>query len=126
LPPGDQVQCAICQSPPNDLELLRVDLRELTAAIRLGAELPAGDDGTVSVAQACKLLGCGKSRIYELLAKEELEAAPKVGRERRLQLKSVRALQNQVSGAPAARRERGRRQRTASVSSGRLAGVRVR
>ena len=62
----------------------------------------------VSIEQAGELLGCGRSRVYELIASGTLEAAPKFGRQLRIYRASVdRALLGHVRSAGRKRRSVG-------------------
>jgi excisionase family DNA binding protein len=59
----------------------------------------------LSVAQACELLGCGKTRLFELLADGTLERAPRFGRALRIYRASVeRALLPQEKAQAAKKR----------------------
>lgn len=64
---------------------------------------------TVSMVEVCELLGCGKTRVFELLAEGVLQRAPKFGRRLRIMRGSVlAALLTPPPGAkgPKARRPR--------------------
>ena len=43
----------------------------------------------LSVAQVCEMLGCSRSRVFELLADGTLERAPRYGRQIRIYTASV-------------------------------------
>lgn len=68
------------------IEALHDEIRELKRSQSLAGG-PA-----VPVDEAAKILGCGRSRVYELLASGSLVALPKVGRTRMITRTSVEAL----------------------------------
>jgi excisionase family DNA binding protein len=68
------------------LQQLEKSLNQLTA--QLTTELKQ-DDKYLDVANACRVLGCGKTLIYELMYSGQL-AYTQVGRQRRLLLSDIR------------------------------------
>lgn len=56
--------------------------------------------------EVCELLGCGKTRVFELLAEGVLQRAPKFGRRLRIMRGSVLAALLTPPGGPKARRPR--------------------
>ena len=68
-------------------------IREGVEDIRASGPMMEPGQVAVSIAAAMKLLGCGRSRIFELLKKGDLRRAPKkVGRETMILTASIEAL----------------------------------
>ena len=61
---------------------------------------------TLSIEQTCEILGCGRTKVFELLALGTLERAPRYGRGLRIFEASVRAA---LVRPPAPERKRRRR-----------------
>ena len=85
------------------VETLRAAVREEVRAEvdALRAELAAlspGDAPAVTVEQAARTLGCGRTRVFELLNLGKLKAAPKVGRSTMVTRASVEALLGSRAG----------------------------
>lgn len=57
---------------------------------------PFGDIRAVTPKQAEEILGIGKSLLFDLIREKKIESF-KVGRARRISLRSIRALQGQVA-----------------------------
>ncbi len=85
--------------PPGWLRALYEEIRGLRQSVhglesRLSSALPAAAVPSVSVEAAQALLGCGRSRLFELLKSGALHRAPKVGRSVRVTTASLAAFQD--------------------------------
>jgi len=65
--------------------------------------------GVVSPEDAAEILGCKRTHVFALIRRGGLKRAPKIGREIRITLASVRALLDLDDDAPSVRRYRRRR-----------------
>ena len=106
-----------------ELRGLRESVNEIHTKISSAAPAQAARTRAVSVEQAQTLLGCGRSRIFELLRSGALRRGPKVGRAAMICAKSLETLLERVDREPEtpkfkrrpARRDtgRGKRERAA-------------
>jgi len=90
-------------APGAQQEELVVAVRALTRAIRaltdaVRGDLPATNRVGLTVTQAATMLGCGRTRIFELLKNGELRRCPRVGRHVLVSAKSVEKLLSRPSG----------------------------
>lgn len=86
-----------------EIEALRRDIAAMHADIR--ARRPLGS--VMSLEDVCQLLGCKRSRVFELLRAGKLERAPRMGRLLRITAASVERLL--LTPAPAPVRQRRKR-----------------
>jgi hypothetical protein len=86
--------CAIYE----ELQGLRACLSEVQA--RICDALPVQSRRAVSISAAQSILGCGRSRVYELLRSGALRRAPKVGRQVMISSTSLEALLDNVYRDP--------------------------
>lgn len=70
---------------PESFGLIRDDIAALHSELR--ARLPLGP--VLSVEDACRVLGCKRRRLFELLKTGDLERAPRNGRELRITKASI-------------------------------------
>jgi len=87
-----------------ELRGLRVSVNEIHTKISHAAPAQAARARAVSVEEAQTLLGCGRSRIFELLRSGALRRGPKVGRAAMICAKSLEALLERVDREPEAPR----------------------
>ena len=80
-----------------ELRGLRESVNEIHTKISSAAPAQAARARAVSVEHAQTLLGCGRSRIFELLRSGALRRGPKVGRAAMICAKSLEALLGQRS-----------------------------
>jgi len=85
-----------------ELRGLRESVNEIHTKISHAAPAQAARARAVSVEQAQTLLGCGRSRIFELLRSGALRRGPKVGRAAMVCAKSLEALLERVDREPEA------------------------
>jgi len=83
---------------------LRESVREITH--RLSNTAPAQAVRAVSIEAAQSLLGCGRSRIFELLRSGSLRRAPKLGKVVMIDLPSLEALIDGIAREPAPKLKR--------------------
>jgi len=83
-----------------ELRGLRVSVNEIHTKISSTAPAQAARALAVSMQQAQTLLGCGRSRIFELLRSGALRRGPKVGRAAMICAKSLEALLERVDREP--------------------------
>jgi hypothetical protein len=83
---------------------LRESVREITH--RLSNSAPAQAARAVSIEAAQALLGCGRSRIFELLKSGALRRAPKLGKGAMIDLPSLEALIDGIAREPVPTRKR--------------------
>ena len=119
------VESAAIQDPPNttrnpapDSEAEPYLLREIYAELRklremvgdmqnrIASAAPVQAARSISIDAAQALLGCGRSRIFELLRSGALRRAPKVGKVAMITLDSIEALQECFAREPAPKRKR--------------------
>ena len=84
-----------------ELRGLRESVNEIHTKISSTAPAQAARARAVSVEEAQTLLGCGRSRIFELLRSGALRRGPKVGRAAMVCAKSLEALLERVAREPA-------------------------
>ncbi|HYH96658.1 hypothetical protein [Hyalangium sp.] len=87
-----------------ELRGLRESVNEIHTKISNAAPAQAARARAVSVEEAQTLLGCGRSRIFELLRSGALRRGPKVGRAAMICAKSLEALLERVAREPEAPR----------------------
>ena len=95
-----------------ELRGLRESVNEIHTKISHAAPAQAARALAVSMEQAQTLLGCGRSRIFELLRSGALRRGPKVGRAAMICAKSLEALLERVGrepGSPRLKRRPARR-----------------
>ncbi len=98
--------------PPDDiLRAIFEELRELRESVRelhtgRSSSAPASVVRAVSLEAAQTLLGCGRSRIFDLLRCGALRRAPKLGKEAMINLASVEALLDSLHHEPAPKHKR--------------------
>ncbi|OJT24632.1 hypothetical protein BO221_15965 [Archangium sp. Cb G35] len=85
---------------------LRESVREITN--RLSNTAPAQAVRAISIEAAQDLLGCGRSRIFELLRSGALRRAPKLGKVAMIDLPSLKALIDGIDHEPAPKLKRER------------------
>jgi uncharacterized protein with von Willebrand factor type A (vWA) domain len=83
-----------------ELRGLRESVNEIHTKISHAAPAQAARALAVSMEQAQTLLGCGRSRIFELLRSGALRRGPKVGRAAMICAKSLEALLERVDREP--------------------------
>ncbi len=83
-----------------ELRGLREAVNEIHTKISHAAPAQAARALAVSMEQAQTLLGCGRSRIFELLRSGALRRGPKVGRAAMICTKSLEALLERVDHEP--------------------------
>lgn len=83
-----------------ELRGLRESVNEIHTKISSTAPAQAARARAVSVEEAQTLLGCGRSRIFELLRSGALRRGPKVGRAAMVCAKSLEALLERVDREP--------------------------
>jgi hypothetical protein len=83
-----------------ELRGLRESVNEIHTKISHTAPAQAARALAVSMEQAQTLLGCGRSRIFELLRSGALRRGPKVGRAAMICAKSLEALLERVDREP--------------------------
>jgi hypothetical protein len=83
-----------------ELRGLRQSVNEIHTKINSAAPAQAARARAVSVDEAQTLLGCGRSRIFELLRSGALRRGPKVGRAAMVCAKSLEALLVRVDREP--------------------------
>ena len=83
-----------------ELRGLRESVNEIHTKISSTAPAQAARALAVSMEQAQTLLGCGRSRIFELLRSGALRRGPKVGRAAMVCAKSLEALLERVDREP--------------------------
>ncbi|WP_224360279.1 hypothetical protein [Hyalangium versicolor] len=83
-----------------ELRGLRESVNEIRTKISHAAPAQAARALAVSMEQAQTLLGCGRSRIFELLRSGALRRGPKVGRAAMICAKSLEALLERVDREP--------------------------
>ena len=96
---------------PDLLREIYAELRKLREAVgdiqhRIANAAPVQAARSISIDAAQALLGCGRSRIFELLRSGALRRAPKVGKVAMITLDSLEALQECFSREPAPKRKR--------------------
>jgi len=108
---GDAASSSASSGATTDRILAEMkQIREGVEDIRASGPMMEPGQVAVSIAAAMKLLGCGRSRIFELLKKGDLQRAPnKVGRETMILTSSIDALLHspeprEVRCAPKAKR----------------------
>jgi hypothetical protein len=89
-----------------ELRGLRESVNEIHTKISNKAPAQAARARAVSVEHAQTMLGCGRSRIFELLRSGALRRGPKVGRAAMICAKSLEALLERVDREPAPRLKR--------------------
>lgn len=98
---------AIC----DELRSLRESVREIEHWLSNTA--PAHAARAVSIEAAQAMLGCGRSRIFELLKSGALRRAPKLGKVAMIYLPSLQALMDGIDRKPAPKLKRRPAQRNA-------------
>jgi hypothetical protein len=106
-----------------ELRGLRESVNEIHTKISSTAPAQAARARAISVEVAQTMLGCGRSRIFELLRSGALRRGPKVGRAAVICAKSLEALLERVHCEPqapklkrrAARRDTGRGERESAA-----------
>ena len=83
-----------------ELRGLRESVNEIHTKISHAASAQAARALAVSMEQAQTLLGCGRSRIFELLRSGALRRGPKVGKAAMICAKSLEALLERVDREP--------------------------
>ena len=83
-----------------ELRGLRESVNEIHTKISSTAPAQAARARAVSVEEAQTLLGCGRSRLFELLRSGALRRGPKVGRAAMICAKSLEALLERVDREP--------------------------
>ena len=83
-----------------ELRGLRESVNEIHTKISHAAPAQVARAQAVSMEQAQVLLGCGRSRIFELLRSGALRRGPKVGRAAMICAKSLEALLERVDREP--------------------------
>jgi hypothetical protein len=96
---GEQ-QDDILRAIYEELRGLRESVNEIHTKISNAAPAQAARALAVSMEQAQTLLGCGRSRIFELLRSGALRRGPKVGRAAMICAKSLEALLERVDREP--------------------------
>lgn len=76
-------------SPAPDLSLILAELRKMNA--QQARSLSSVQ--TVTFEEAQEILGCSRSRVFELVKEGRLKTATKVGKQRRILLESIQQLQ---------------------------------
>jgi hypothetical protein len=89
-----------------ELRGLRESVNEIHTKISNAAPAQTAGGRAISVEQAQTLLGCGRSRIFELLRSGALRRGPKVGRAAMICAKSLEALLERVDSEPVPRLKR--------------------
>jgi hypothetical protein len=84
----------------DELRGLRESVNEIHTKISNAAPAQAARARAVSVEEAQTLLGCGRSRIFELLRSGALRRGPKAGRAAMICAKSLEALLERVDRDP--------------------------
>ena len=108
-------------APPSGAELyllreIREELRKVREAIgelqmRIVNAVPVQTARAVSIEAAQAMLGCGRSRIFELLKSGVLRRAPKLGRAAMIHLPSLEAFVDGIDREPAPKLKRSPAQR---------------
>ncbi len=98
---------AIC----DELRGLRESMREIEH--RISSTAPAQAARAISIEAAQAMLGCGRSRIFELLKSGALRRAPKLGKVAMIYLPSLEALMDGIDREPAPKLKRRPAQRNA-------------
>jgi hypothetical protein len=93
-------QDGILRAIYEELRGLRESVNEIHTKISSTAPAQAARALAVSMEQAQTLLGCGRSRIFELLRSGALRRGPKVGRAAMICAKSLEALLERVDREP--------------------------
>ncbi|MFL5349838.1 MAG: hypothetical protein ACJ8AT_34100 [Hyalangium sp.] len=83
-----------------ELRGLRESVNEIHTKISSAAPAQSARARAVSVEEAQTMLGCGRSRIFELLRSGALRRGPKVGRAAMICAKSLEALLERVDREP--------------------------
>ncbi len=83
-----------------ELRGLRESVNEIHTKISSAAPAQTARARAISVEEAQTLLGCGRSRIFELLRSGALRRGPKVGRAAMICAKSLEALLERVDRDP--------------------------
>jgi hypothetical protein len=83
-----------------ELRGLRESVNEIHTKIGSATPAQAARARAVSIEEAQTLLGCGRSRIFELLRSGALRRGPKVGRAAMICAKSLEALLERVDREP--------------------------
>ena len=91
---------AIC----DELRGLRESVREIEH--RISSTAPAQAARAISIEAAQAMLGCGRSRIFELLKSGALRRAPKLGKVVMIDLPSLEALIDGIAREPAPKLKR--------------------
>ncbi|MDY7230613.1 hypothetical protein [Hyalangium rubrum] len=94
----------ILRSIYEELRGLRESVNEIRTKISNAAPAQAARARAIPVEEAQILLGCGRSRIFELLRSGALRRGPKVGRAAMICAKSLEALLERVDRKPEAPR----------------------
>ena len=106
---------------PDLLREIYAELRKLREAVgdiqhRIANAAPVQAVRSISIDAAQALLGCGRSRIFELLRAGALCRAPKVGKVAMITLDNIEALQECFSREPAPKRKRQPAQRATGLA----------
>jgi hypothetical protein len=96
----DEEQDDILRAIYEELRGLRESVNEIHTKISSAAPAQAARVRAVSVEEAQTLIGCGRSRIFELLRSGALRRGPKVGRAAMICAKSLEALLERVDREP--------------------------
>jgi hypothetical protein len=102
---GEQ-QDDILRAIYDELRGLRQSVNEIHTQINSTAPAQAARARAVTVEEAQTMLGCGRSRIFELLRSGALRRGPKVGRVAMICTKSLEALLERVDREPVPRLKR--------------------
>ena len=99
------------EAEPDLLWEIYAELRKLREMVgdmqhRIANAAPVQAARAISIDAAQALLGCGRSRIFELLRSGALRRAPKVGKVAMITLDSIEAVQECFSREPAPKRKR--------------------
>ncbi len=95
----------------DELRGLRESVREIEH--RISNTAPAQAARAISIEAAQAILGCGRSRIFELLRSGALRRAPKLGKMAMIYLPSLEALMDGIDREPAPKLKRRPAQRNA-------------
>ena len=98
-----------------ELRGLRESVNEIHTKISHAAPAQTARARAVSVEEAQTILGCGRSRVFELVRSGALRRGPKVGRTAMISAKSLEAFLERMDHEPSPRIKR----RTARRNSGR-------
>ena len=100
-------QSAVLRAIYGELRRLRASLSAMQRQISRAA--PVQSRRAVSIDAAQELLGCGRTRIYELLRNGALRRAPKVGKSAMIRVDSLEAFLEGLHREPVLKQPRARR-----------------